>query len=192
MLGMATARERVQRFYLDELARARRRVDELREKYPSAQNGELVQRLIDAKKSWAGAGGAVSGLFGLISLPADIAFVTALQLSLIMEVALLHRANLKSERARGEVLDLLGYANGVDRLGLTVRAGPKLVARIAQAILTRKGLVSLGRAVPVIAAPFAAHMNNRDIQRAGEAALRYYGTMAGLPAKRRAQNQTKP
>src|SRR5437588_5771978 len=171
MLGRA--KERLQRIYLDELARARRRVDELRVKYPSAANQELVQRLIDAKKSWAGAGGAVSGLFGLLSLPADIAFVTALQLSLIMEIAILHRANLKSERARSEVLDLLGYANGVDQLHVAVRAGPKLVARVAQAVLARKGLVSLGRALPVLAAPISAHINNRDIQRAGEAALRF-------------------
>ncbi len=184
---IARAREKLLRFYLDELARARKRVDELRDKYPSANTPEMVQRLIDAKKGWAGAGGAVSGLFGLVTLPADIAFVAALQLSLIMEIALLHRVNLKSERARTEIFELLGYANGVDQLGVTVRAGPKLVARVAQRLLTRKGLVSLGRALPVVAAPISAHLNNRDIQKAGEAALRYYGTMRNLPGRRRAQ-----
>jgi uncharacterized protein (DUF697 family) len=147
----------------------------------------MAQRLIDGKKSWAATGGAVSGLFGLISLPADIALVTALQLSLIMEIALLHRVNLKSERARQEVLDLLGYANGADQLRVGMRAGPKLVARVAQVLLARKGLITLGRALPVLAAPLSAHINSRDIQRAGEAAHRYYGTMARLPAKRRAQ-----
>src|SRR4051794_23603623 len=99
MLGIQTAKDRLQRFYLDELSRARRRVDELRDKYPSASTPEMVQRLVDSKKTWAGTGGAVSGLFGLFSLPADIALVTALQLSLIMEIALLHRVNLKSDRA---------------------------------------------------------------------------------------------
>ena len=185
MLGLDAAKEKFHRLYLNELARARRRVDALREKYPSAPNGEMVQRLIDAKKMWAGTGGAVSGLFGLISLPADIAFVTALQLSLILEVAVLHRVNLKSERARQEVVDLLGYANGIDQLGLAVRAGPKLVARIAQTVLMRRGLLTLGRALPVVAAPISAHLNNRDIQRAGEAALRYYGTMRNLAGRRK-------
>ena len=187
MLGLEGAKDRLQRFYLDELSRARRRVDGLREKYPSASNPEMVHRLVDAKKSWAGAGGAVSGLFGLVTLPADIAFVAALQLSLIMEIAILHRVNLKSDRARQEVIDLLSYANGLDRLGVTVRAGPKLMARLAQAILSRKGLVALGRALPVVAVPLSAHLNNRDIQKAGEAALRYYGTMRNLPLRRRAQ-----
>ena len=186
MLGIDSAKARLQRFYLDELQRARRRVDELREKYPSATDPELVQRLIDSKKTWAGTGGAVSGLFGLFSLPADIALVTTLQLSLIIEIALLHRVNLKSDRARGEVLDLLGYANGVDQLHLALRAGPKLIARIAQALLARKGLMSLGRALPVLAAPISAHINNRDIQRAGEAAQRFYGTMKNLPKRKAA------
>jgi len=179
------AKDRLQRLYLDELSRARRRVDEVREKYPSAPNAELAQRLIDSKKSWASAGGVVSGLFGLASLPADIAFVAALQLSLIMEVALLHRANLKSDRAQKEVIDLLGYANGIDQLRVAVRTGPKLLARVAQALLTKKGLATLGRALPVLAAPISAHLNNKDIQRAGETALRYYGTMQQLPAKRK-------
>ncbi len=185
MLGLDTAKEKLHRLYLDELVRARRRVDELKGKYPSAPVAEMVQRLIDAKKLWAGTGGAVSGLFGLFSLPADVAFVAALQLSLILEIASLHRVNLKSDRARQEVLDLLGYANGLDQLGVAARAGPKLVARIAQTVLARKGLLTLGRALPVVAAPISAHLNNRDIQRAGEAALRFYGTMRNLPNRKK-------
>jgi hypothetical protein len=183
MMGLDGAKERLLSLYLAELGRARRRVDELRDKYPSASSQEMTQRLIDAKKAWAGTGGAVSGLFGLITLPADIALVTALQLSLIMEIALLHRVNLKSERARQEIVDLLGYANGIDQLRVGVRAGPRLIARVAQGLLSRRGLVSLGRAMPVLAAPISAHLNNLDIQRAGETALRFYGTMRNLPGR---------
>jgi EcsC protein family len=189
MQAVDKAKERLLRLYLDELGRARRRVDELRDKFPAATNAEMVQRLIASKKTWAGTGGAVSGLFGLFSLPADIALVTALQLSLIIEIAVLHRVNLKSERARQEVIDLLGYANGFDQLGVAARTGPKLVARVAQVLLARKGLVSLGRALPVLAAPISAHINNRDIQRAGEAALRYYGTMRNLAGRKRAASE---
>ena len=55
------AKERLEQLYLDELGRARRRVDELRERYPSASSQELTQRLIDAKKTWAGAWGGLAG-----------------------------------------------------------------------------------------------------------------------------------
>ena len=71
-------------------------------------------------------------------MPADLAFVTVLQLTLIMEIALLHKVNLKSERARGEVFEVLGYSNGADTVNLAGRAGPKLIARIAEKALTKR------------------------------------------------------
>jgi len=177
-------KERLWRVYVDEIGRCRRRVDDARGKYPSASVQELSQRLTDTKKTWAATGGAVSGLFGLVLVPADLAFVTVLQLTLIMEIALLHRVNLKSERARGEVLEVLGYSNGADTVNLAGRAGPKLLARIAEKALTKRGLAQLGRAVPVIASPVVAYLNNRDLQRAGDAALRFYGTIRSLPSRR--------
>src|SRR5437764_3273012 len=169
------AKERLWRVYVGEIGRCRRRVDELREKYPSASSEELAQRLTDTKKTWAATGGAVSGLFGLALVPADLAFVTVLQLTLIMEIALLHKVNLKSARARGEVFEVLGYSNGADTVNIASRAGPKIFARAAEKVLAKKGLAQLGRAVPVVAAPVVAWLNNKDIQRAGEAAVRFYG-----------------
>ena len=179
MLG-ELARERIGKIYLDEIVRCRKRIDELRGRYPSATPQELAHRLTDTKKTWASTGGAISGLFGLISLPADLAFVTLLQLSLIMEIALLHKVNLKSDRAREEVLEVLGYSNGADTVNLAGRAGPKVLARVAEKVLAKRGLAQLGRAVPVVAAPLVAYLNNRDLQRAGEAALRFYGTIRQL------------
>ncbi|MBS2025410.1 MAG: EcsC family protein [Deltaproteobacteria bacterium] len=180
----APIHDKLSQLYLDEIGRARARVDELREKYPSADTPEMCRRLIDSKKAWASAGGALSGLFGWITLPADLAFVAVLQLSLIMEVALLHKVNLKSDRAREEVLEVLGYSNGADSLNLASRSAPKILARFATRFFTKRGLVGVTRAVPVISAPISAALNNRDIQRAGEAALRYYGTMRQLPKRK--------
>ena len=183
---LAAAKERLWNVYVGEIARCRRRVDEVREKYPSASPPELAQRLTDTKKTWAATGGAVSGLFGLALVPADLMFVTVLQLTLIMEIALLHKVNLKSDRARGEVFEVLGYSNGADTVNLAGRAGPKVLARVAEKVLTKRGLEQLGRIVPVLASPVVAWLNNRDLQRAGEAALRFYGTMRRLPGRRSA------
>ena len=159
-------------------------VGELRDKYPSASAQELAQRLTDTKKTWASTGGAVSGLFGLALVPADLVFVTVLQLTLIMEVALVHRVNLKSDRARNEVFEVLGYSNGADTVNLAGRAGPKVLARVAEKVLTKRGLAQLGRIVPILASPVVAYLNNRDLQRAGEAAVRFYGTIRQLPRRR--------
>jgi hypothetical protein len=177
-------RERLWGVYVGEISRCRARVDDVRDKYPSATAQELSQRLTDTKKMWASTGGAVSGLFGLALVPADLAFVTVLQLTLIMEIALLHKVNLKSERARDEVFEVLGYSNGADTVNLAGRAGPKLLARIAEKALTKRGLAQFGRAIPVLASPVVAYLNNRDLQRAGEAALRFYGTIRQLPRRR--------
>jgi hypothetical protein len=62
--------------------------------------------------------------------------------------------------------------------------GPKLLGKLVQRLLSRGGLETLGRAVPIVAAPLTAHLNNRDIQRAGLAAQRFYGTMRRLPSRK--------
>ena len=94
-----------------------------------------------------------------------------------------NRAKLKSDRARTEIFEVLGYSNGADTVNLASRAGPKLFARVAEMVLTKRGLASLGRVLPVVAAPVSAWLNNKDIQRAGDAAVRYYGTLRQLPRR---------
>jgi hypothetical protein len=136
---------------------------------------ELARRLTVAKKALASKCGAVTGLFGLVSVPLDLVLVLYLQLSLTVEIAVLHRANLKSQRARDELIDLLAYANGSDPI---VRAGPKVLGRIAVSMLERGGLPSLGRAVPVVAAPLTAWLNSRALERAGREAAAHYGREA--------------
>ena len=157
---------------LSEIGRARRRIHALERQYPAADTREVAQRLIDAKKTAASTSGAISGLFGLLSLPADLLVVTYLQIVLLVELATLHQANLKNERGRSELLDVLGYANGV---GPIVRAGPKLLGRIALTLFEKASLPTLGRAFPVVAAPVTAYLNNRALERVGLAGLRYYG-----------------
>lgn len=155
-----------------EVGRARARIGALERTYPSAPRREIAQRLIDTKKAVAGTEGAVSGLFGLFGVPADLVFVTYVQIALLVEIATLYRVNLKSRRAQDELLDVLGYANGVAPV---VRSGPKVVAAIAKALLTRGGLPSVGKAFPVVGGIVTAYLNNRGIQRLGEEALRFYG-----------------
>ena len=165
------AGEKFSTLVLSEIHRSRERIARLQATFPSANRKELANRLIDMKKTIATTGGAVSGLFGLVSVPLDLVFVTYLQTSLLVDIAVLSGVNLKSPRAQGELLDLLGYANGT---GPIYRAGPKVVGRIAIALFERGGIPALGRAVPVVAAPLTAYLNNRALARVGNEALRYY------------------
>ncbi|WP_223639083.1 EcsC family protein [Corallococcus sp. EGB] len=165
-----------------EIGRARVRVAQLEKRYPSATTKELAQRLVDEKKSFAGMVGGVSGVFGLISLPADLTFMAYLQLVLLTDVATLYKANLKTERARGELLDLFGYANG---LGPLHRSGPKVLGKLAALLLAKGGMTTLGRAMPLVAAPITAYLNNQHIQMVGEQAVRFYEGFDKAHAKAR-------
>jgi uncharacterized protein (DUF697 family) len=165
------ADQRLSDMVLRELGRSRARVDFLQQRYPSAGPRELAQRLIDGKKGLAGMIGGVSGVFGIISVPADLLVIAWLQVILLVDVATLYKVNLKSERARRELLELYGYANGI---GPVSRAGPKVLGKVASALLQRGGLRTIGRAVPLVAAPVSAYLNSRHLQQVGDEAVRHF------------------
>src|SRR5512132_3851496 len=70
-----------------EVPRARKRVLELEQRYPSAQLRERAQRLIDEKKHVASMTGGISGVFGLVGLPFDLTVMAWLQLVLLVDLA---------------------------------------------------------------------------------------------------------
>lgn len=151
--------------------KAKKKIEKLTELYPSAAPRELGQRLIDDKKGLAALVGGISGIFGVFSVPPDLLTMTYLQLQLLVEVATLYKVSLKTERARGELLDVFGYVNGV---GPLQRASPKVLAKLASIVLTKKGLDTIGKSVPLVAAPISAYLNNQHIQTVGEQAIRHY------------------
>ncbi|HSP81227.1 MAG TPA: EcsC family protein [Myxococcaceae bacterium] len=154
-----------------EMPRSRKRVAELEERYPSAGVKERAQRLIDEKKSVAGMAGGMLGVFGLLGLPADLSMMAYLQLVLLVDLATLYKVNLKSDQARQELLDLYGYATGV---GTLRRSGPRVLGKVAEVMLRRGGLATLGRAMPLVAAPVTAYLNNQHIQKVGDHVVRHY------------------
>ncbi len=174
------ADEKISDVVLKETTRAKTKIDELNQRYPAAGPRELAQRMIDSKKAFAGMVGGVSGVFGLVSVPADLGLMVYLQLALLVEVATLYKVNLKSERARQELLDVFGYANGI---GPLQRASPKLVGKLAAMLLQKGGLGTIGRAMPLVAAPISAYLNNQHIQQVGEQAIRHYDGFSAASAK---------
>jgi hypothetical protein len=165
---------------LKETARAKVKIDELNQRYPTAGPRELAQRMIDSKKAFAGMVGGVSGVFGIATVPADLGLMVYLQLALLVEVATLYKVNLKSERARQELLDVFGYANGI---GPLQRASPKLVGKLATVLLQKGGFQAIGKAMPLVAAPISAYLNNQHIQQVGEQAVRHYDGFSAAHAK---------
>jgi hypothetical protein len=158
---------------LTEIGKARLKLAELERKHPGATKEELGQRLIDTKKNIASTGGAVAGLFGLAAIPADLALVAYLELALVVELAVLFGVNLKTQTGKDELLEVLGFEQG--SLGPIYRAAPLIAGKLSTALLAKLGRQALGRAVPVVAVPLTAYINNRDIQKVGEGAIRTFG-----------------
>lgn len=171
-----------------EVPRARKRVLELEQRYPSAGVRERAQRLVDEKKQVASMVGGISGVFGLAGLPVDLTLMAWLQLVLLVDLATLYKANLKSASARNELLDLYGYSTGV---GPVHRSGPRVLGKVAEVLLNKGGLQTLGRAVPLVAAPVTAWLNNQHIQRVGDDAVRFYEGFHKAHAKTRAASSKK-
>ena len=146
-------------------------MDDLHQAYPSAGPRELAQRLIDSKKGIAGVVGGVSGVFGVVTLPLDLVAMMYLQIMLLCDVGTLYKVNLKTDRARKELLDLFGYSNGI---GPMTRSSPKVLGKVVAVLLEKGGLSTLGRAMPLVAAPISAYLNNQHIQKVGDEALRHY------------------
>ena len=175
------ANQRLSTVVLRESRRAKGRVAELRKRYPSAGSRELSQHLIDQKKQVAALVGGISGAFGLAGIPADVVAMIVLEIQLLVDIATAYEVRLEFARSRDELLEVFGTANGVGTLG---RASPKVVGKVAQMLLERGGFATLGRAFPLVAAPVTSWLNNRDIQKLGEAALLHYQGFANASAKR--------
>ena len=166
-----------------EAKRARTRVKTLRTRYPSAGPRELGQHVIESTKGLASLSGSVSGVFGLVSVPADLVVMAWLQIRMLADIATAYGVDLRFRRARTELLGVLGEVNGV---GPLQRSGPKVLGRVAAVIAEKGGFVSIGRAMPLVAAPVTAWLNNHHVQMVGEAALRQYDGFARAAAKTRA------
>jgi hypothetical protein len=165
-----------------EAVRSRRRVDELRTSYPSADIRELAQRLIDHKKQLASMLGGISGVFGAATVPLDLVGMAYLQLSLLVDVATVFKKDVRTELEKQELLDLFGYANGV---GPVRRSSPRVLSTLAALLLKKGGLQTLGRAMPLVAAPISAYLNNAHIQQVGDTAVRHFDGWAKAAAKAR-------
>lgn len=166
------ARKRLTDVVRSEAQRSKPRIADLQKLYPSAEPKELAQRLIDEKKNLAGMVGGVSGLLGVLALPADqLVVIPFLQLRLLCELATLYGQNLKSDRAVTELLELFFYANGVGQLP---RSGTRILGTAAGFLLRRGGVKTVGRVLPVAGAAVSAYLNNQHLQQVGNEALRHY------------------
>jgi hypothetical protein len=84
---------------LQESRRAKKRVSELKTRYPSAAARELAQHLIEQKKQVAALVGGISGAFGLVGIPADWVAMAVLEVQLLVDIATAYEVRLEFARS---------------------------------------------------------------------------------------------
>lgn len=154
---------------------ARGHIGAIRRENPGATRRQLALLLVEHHKKLATSVGAATGVFGAVAIPGDLLAMTYFQLTLLADIATLHGVNLQSPRAREELLEVFGYANGISPLS---RASPKVFGAVVGALLRKIGLRSLGKALPMVAIPVSAYLNHSHIESVGNDAIRHYSHLA--------------
>ena len=168
----------LEEWLLDELRRARATVRDLQHDFPDDEIEAVARRLIDRKKSRAGAGGALAGALGLWALPADLAYTAWLEASLVVELSVLYGVNLRGGPGRQALAEALGFSG---TFGPLPAALPSIAGKVGTAIVRRIAGGGIGRFVPIIAAPVGAIFNRRELERVGRGAIRAFSRFRARP-----------
>ncbi|MFM2152269.1 MAG: hypothetical protein RL199_704 [Pseudomonadota bacterium] len=166
---------------LRHVARSRTRLAELRRRHPEASVRELAFLLARPSRLRAAAGGLASSFGGLLALPAEEALGAWLALTVVVDVAVLLDRPLKSERARGHLLEVWSEARGALSRTPSPRGG------LPERLLTSRTARFAAGIVPVALAPLRAAMRERDLRCVVETALRAYGDVPDAVRRLRAR-----
>lgn len=168
------ARTRLRDLVVQERQRAQLHIQLIKSTEPSASSDRVAHVLIERWKRVAAVEGGITGAFGIAGVPLNALLVAYFQIALIVSVAEAYGAALEGDSGEETLLSILGRAHGLEDL---VRASPRLLGALAKALAVHYGLGALGRLVPLAAAPISAKLNERDMHRIGDEALRRFGNV---------------
>jgi hypothetical protein len=190
-------------------ARARRRADSFRERYPDDGPRVLGERLVRSESNRAGLVGGVTGTLALVALPlglpAGVAMALLLEAELLFALLAVYGLEGRGDRGRLRLYALwagAGFADAAKAAGL--RAGAEAMGRVIagslpariiarlnpvllRAILRRLGLGWLPRALrlwPLVGAPIGFVMDRAALRRLGLATLDTLDAVVGEPSTR--------
>lgn len=171
------ARTRLRDLIADERKRARLHIQLIQRAEPAASADRIAHIIIERWAKVASVEGGITGAFGLVGVPINLLLTTYFQVALVVSIAETYGVALEGEGGEDALLSVVGRAHGIEDI---VRATPRILGAIAKAIAIRHGLGTLGRLVPLAAAPISAKLNERDMERLGAEALRRFGNIVRI------------
>ena len=175
---LRAARQSLESLIEEEQRRAELHVQLIRSLEPDASRDRVAHIMVQRWVRVATVEGGLTGAAGVFGIPLNWILFTYCQVAVTVSVATAYGTKLEGRGGRDAVLATIGRAHG---LGEMVRASPRILGALARRLALRRGLGMLGRWVPVVAAPIGARLNQRDLQRTGDEALRRFGAVLLLP-----------
>lgn len=171
------ARTRLRDLIGQERQRARLHIELIRRTEPVASSDRVAHLILERWTRVASVEGGITGALGIIGVPINFLLVAYFQLAAIVSIAEAYGIALDDDAGEAALLSVIGRAHGFEDL---VRASPRILGSLAKALALRHGLGTLGRLVPLAAAPISARLNERDMIRIGDEALRRFGNVVHI------------
>jgi hypothetical protein len=171
------AKKNLRELIAQERKRAKLHIQLIRQGDPTASNDRIAHVMVERWSKVAAVEGGVTGALGLLGVPVNFILFAYFELALIVSVAEAYQVSLEGEQGEDAVLYVLGRVHGIEDL---VRAGPRVLGGLAKAIAIKHGLGTLGRLIPMIAAPISAKLNEREMNQVGNEAMRRFGNVVQL------------
>lgn len=169
-----TARSRLRTLIKTERRRAQWHIDLIKRAEPYASRDRVAHLILDRWRNVATVEGGLTGAFGLAGVPLNLLLFAYCQFAVVVSIAEAYGVALEGEAGEAALLDVIGRAHGIEDL---VRSSPRVLGALARALAIKHGLGTLGRMVPMVAAPISARLNRRELQRTGNEALRRFGNV---------------
>ncbi|MEO1227301.1 MAG: hypothetical protein AAFZ18_00240 [Myxococcota bacterium] len=173
-----SARQRLRDLIEQERKRARLHMDFIRRAEPRASNDRLANVMLDRWTTVAKVEGGMTGVLGFMGVPLNLLLFAYCQLAVTVSIAEAYGIELRGRSGEEALVDVIGRVHGVEDV---IRSGPRVLGALARALAVRHGLGAFGRLVPLLAAPVSAKLNEREMRRVGEAAMRRFGNVVMLP-----------
>ena len=171
------ARRRLHDLIAQERKRSQFHIDLIRRTEPSASRDRLAHVMLDRWTTLAKVEGGVTGVLGFLGVPLNLLAFAYCQLAVTVSIAEAYGIELRGESGEEALIDVIGRVHGIEDL---IRTSPRVLGALARALAIRHGLGTLGRLVPLLAAPVSAKLNEREMRRVGEAAMRRFGNVIML------------
>jgi uncharacterized protein (DUF697 family) len=168
------AKRRLRDLIQQERRRSQIHIDFIRRTEPEASNDRVANVMLERWSKLATVEGGMTGAAGLFGVPLNLLLFSYIQVAVVVSIAEAYGIALDGRAGEEALLDVIGQAHGMPDL---VQAGPRVLGALAKAFALKHGLSTLGRLIPMIAAPISAALNRRAMARIGRQAMERFGNV---------------